>query len=393
MTSESIFCLSGKKKIAFSPHFTCIIGGRGCGKSTILNLIAEKLLGNTDFFKNNKLKVDGKTIDPVNHVEVEGFSEIEFISQNEVEKFANSEELTDAIYDRLKDRNFDDFKKIETQNSVDILKIKEQVSNINKEESFKNKNNELEKELKESIKIVSHYSSETYKNLTSEISKLTKAKNDIEVSKDIYENLVARIKELEEEFRFTFVDSDLNIEVDTLPQKNAYDIATDEILTKLKEIGGNRNFENEIAEIKRLDREIKTNRDRLDEYMRSQGVSEEDSTLYERAIQRVPIVQSEIKANKLKLSELQREIKRFNDSSQELEVNRNNFENALITALIPLNHQMVSSNSNVSDIRFEYRYDYDAAKKDIVNRFEKQFDFVKISEFNTRRNAMEKDRL
>jgi predicted ATP-binding protein involved in virulence len=106
MTSESAFCLSGKKKIAFSPHFTCIIGGRGSGKSTILNLIAEKLLGNTDFFKNNKLKVDGKTIEPVNHVEVEGFSEIEFISQNEVEKFANSEELTDAIYDRLKERNF-----------------------------------------------------------------------------------------------------------------------------------------------------------------------------------------------------------------------------------------------------------------------------------------------
>jgi hypothetical protein len=265
-----------------------------------------------------------------------------------------------------------------------MLRLKEQIININNEEFLKKKNNELEKELKEAIKIVNHYSSESYRNLTSEISKLTKAKNDIEVSKDVYENLVTRIKELEEEFRFTFVDSDLNLEVDILPQKNAYDIATVEMLTKLKEIGGSRNFENEIAEIKRLDRELDNKRKSLDEYMRSQGVSEEDSTLYERAIQRVPIVQSEIKANKLKLSELQREINRFNDSSQELEVNRNNFENALINALIPLNQQMVSSNSNVADIRFEYRYDYIAAKKDIVNRFEKQFESVKISEFNTR---------
>ena len=270
-----------------------------------------------------------------------------------------------------------------------MLRLKEQIININNEEFLKKKNNELEKELKEAIKIVNHYSSESYRNLTSEISKLTKAKNDIEVSKDVYENLVTRIKELEEEFRFTFVDSDLNLEVDILPQKNAYDIATVEMLTKLKEIGGSRNFENEIAEIKRLDRELDNKRKSLDEYMRSQGVSEEDSTLYERAIQRVPIVQSEIKANKLKLSELQREINRFNDSSQELEVNRNNFENALINALIPLNQQMVSSNSNVADIRFEYRYDYIAAKKDIVNRFEKQFESVKISEFNTRRNSME----
>jgi exonuclease SbcC len=389
VSSESTFCLSGKRKIAFSPHFTCVIGGRGSGKSTILNLIAEKLLGGTDFFKTNKLKVNGKTIDPVNHVEVEGFSEIEFISQNEVEKFANSEELTDAIYDRLRDRNFDEFKRLENQNSTDIIRLKDQIENINKENQLKNTNIDLEKELKEAKKIVDHYSSDSYKRLTSEISKLTKAKNDLEVSRNYYQDLISRIKEIEEEFRFNLIDSDDNSDAEIDAQKNAYDVAILEILDKLKELSRDRNFEHEVNEIDRIEKELTKVRKELDDYMKSQGVSEEDSTLYERSVQRIPVVQSEIKSNKLKLAELQREIKKFNDNSQELEVNRNNFENALINALVPLNQQMVSSNTNVADIRFEYRYDYNAARKEILNRFEKQFDFANVTEFNTRRNAVE----
>jgi hypothetical protein len=41
---NEIFCLSGKNEIEFSPNFTCLIGGRGAGKSTILNLIHEKFV-------------------------------------------------------------------------------------------------------------------------------------------------------------------------------------------------------------------------------------------------------------------------------------------------------------------------------------------------------------
>lgn len=386
VTSESVFCLSGKKRIVFSPHFTCIIGGRGSGKSTVLNLIAQKLIGNTEFFKNNILKVNGKNIDPNNHVEVEGFSEIEFISQNEVEKFANSEELTDAIYDRLKDRNFDEFQDLEVRNLLDIDRVDEQIININTEEYLKKNNTSLNLELKESRKIVAHYSSETYKTLTAEISALTKSKNDLEVSRASYEKLVNEVENLEEDFRFGFTE---NQEEGSGSNLNAYDSATIEILNGLKALVSLRDFASEIGKVQGLDTTLAKKRTELDEYMRSQGVSEEDSNLYERAIERVPIIESKIKSNLLKLSEVQREIKKFDDRSQELEVNKNQFESKIITSLGPLNEQMISSNSNVSDIRFEYRFDFDLAKRNIADRFEKQFDFARVSDYNTRRNALE----
>jgi hypothetical protein len=48
------FCLNNlTNKLFFSPYFTCLIGGRGTGKSTIINLIAERLGHSTEFFGQN----------------------------------------------------------------------------------------------------------------------------------------------------------------------------------------------------------------------------------------------------------------------------------------------------------------------------------------------------
>jgi uridine kinase len=65
-----------------------LIGGRGSGKSTVLNLIAEKLGEKNSFFNLNNLYVKdlNNTFNEVreldNYIEVEGTSEIEYISQN-----------------------------------------------------------------------------------------------------------------------------------------------------------------------------------------------------------------------------------------------------------------------------------------------------------------------
>lgn len=46
------FCFKGDKVFHFSPNLNCIIGGRGVGKSTLLNMIHRKLKEEeSDFLK------------------------------------------------------------------------------------------------------------------------------------------------------------------------------------------------------------------------------------------------------------------------------------------------------------------------------------------------------
>jgi len=82
--AESSFCLGQTIEIKFSPYYTCIVGGRGSGKSTILSLIAQKAKGNTDFFKNNILRIEGESVRVEDFLDLEGTTDIELISQNQV---------------------------------------------------------------------------------------------------------------------------------------------------------------------------------------------------------------------------------------------------------------------------------------------------------------------
>ena len=132
---SDVFCFSGTHEIVFSPFLTCIIGGRGTGKSTLLNLIHEKLnTGGTEFFQKNKLLPEGTSA--ADCVAIDGVSEkgvVEFLQQNEIEQFASDHRrLTGAIFTRL--RKLDtknllheketavDTAIFETRSQLDILK-------------------------------------------------------------------------------------------------------------------------------------------------------------------------------------------------------------------------------------------------------------------------------
>ena len=109
--SESEFCFSGDTELAFASGLTCLIGGRGAGKSTLVNLIAERLNpGASDFLKHRQLRENNQTLKVSSCVtpDLSGDnSTVEFIPQNEVEHFAlNPAKLTEAIYARL--RSIDD---------------------------------------------------------------------------------------------------------------------------------------------------------------------------------------------------------------------------------------------------------------------------------------------
>ena len=90
---SDVFCFSGTREIAFSPYLTCIIGGRGTGKSTLLNLIHEKLdAGSTELFRQNRLLPAGTSV--AAGVTIDGISERASLSSFNRTKLSSSPLIT-----------------------------------------------------------------------------------------------------------------------------------------------------------------------------------------------------------------------------------------------------------------------------------------------------------
>ena len=99
------FCFAGNKETYhLSPYFNCLIGGRGTGKSTILNFLGSRS-GNTEgvnsWQKGDRLQLSFNPRDE-NYFDFDGVNDFEFLAQSEIEKFAKSKpKFTQAIYDRI----------------------------------------------------------------------------------------------------------------------------------------------------------------------------------------------------------------------------------------------------------------------------------------------------
>ncbi|MEJ8840888.1 TrlF family AAA-like ATPase [Lacibacter sp. H375] len=200
---NEIFCLAGKRELHFSPNFTCIIGGRGTGKSTILNLIHEKLkIGENQFFKDRKIKdVSGKTISIDSCIKIDNDDEekyVEFLSQNEIEDFAqNYHKLTAAVYARIIKR--DEEGKILEYETLLKEKLNLFRTYIVKKRRLSSLKLELEqkrKELETNKKIIDSFSSKEYTDINEEIKKISRAFNDLNYAKNKYSDLIKDLEEI-----------------------------------------------------------------------------------------------------------------------------------------------------------------------------------------------------
>jgi len=175
---SDIFCFRGSREFEFSPYLTCIIGGRGTGKSTLLNLIHESLEeGSTEFFRQNILSPGGTSV--AANVTVEGISEkgvVEFLQQNEIEQFASDyKRLTTAIFARLR--------KLDTKNllqdketAVDraIAATQKQRDRIKNYHELSLKLKDAKKELATQKGIVESFQNDDYKRINDELSLLNR---------------------------------------------------------------------------------------------------------------------------------------------------------------------------------------------------------------------------
>ena len=106
---QTDFCLQGKYGLEFSNNLTCIIGGRGSGKSTIVHLLynawGNKEAGKLHAINSPIINLD-LSPEPLTKVEnltdVEIPEDTEFFLQNEIEKFARDvDEMSALVRHRL----------------------------------------------------------------------------------------------------------------------------------------------------------------------------------------------------------------------------------------------------------------------------------------------------
>ena len=343
-----------------SPNFTCIIGGRGTGKSTLLNLIHEKLYpdGNR-FFENNKLTASD-VIDIADCVHIDGDRElqlIEFLSQNEIEEFAVDQvRFTDAIFIRLEKLDSEgELKDLEQNLQIELTSIDKNIDFVANSASTKRELERNEKELQTNKNLLSSLQDDEYIRLNNALSEKTKKLQSIQISGKQYRYLIENLKAINADRPDRKNDN-----------RNLYDDLIDEVYEGLSgyiEKSGNGDAFKDIKKIENdLNNQAKKLKQDLDKFLQSKGLSEENLSDVSRAGEKITLLEHDIDEKKQSLERLFEKMKKFifDDSTV------SDYEKVIRSQLAPMNTQLKSLSSEVKPIKLEYEFDEDRARQQLL---------------------------
>ncbi|MBA9072605.1 hypothetical protein GGR22_000731 [Flavobacterium gossypii] len=291
------FCLNSlKKDIAFSPYFTCLIGGRGTGKSTIINILGERLGEKTDFFYDNNLIINNKKYDIETDsdkiINVTGTNEIEFVSQGKIEKLAEGNELTKLIFNERIKESESGFYNLDSEIEIITSLIDETIHMLFDLKNFNNTLKEKEKEKETTQNIIDSVNDERYKVITNKISEIRKEFSSIKNSETRYDTLLNSIRTI-------------LLETTDVDYQNDIEVRINEILSLLKEIKEVSIVENEInielqefqttkTRLDELTNEFRNENQKLKDFFEEKGMSEETIKDSQKANENLAIINSEI---------------------------------------------------------------------------------------------------
>lgn len=359
---SDVFCFRGTREIVFSPYLTCIIGGRGTGKSTLLNLIHEKLdAGSTEFFRQNKLLPAGASV--AAGVTIEGVSEksvVEFLQQNEIEQFASDHKrLTTAIFARLR--------KLDTKNllqekeaAVDaaIAATQKQLDRLKSHHELSVKLSDSEKELATQKGIVESFQNTDYKRINDELGGLNRELQGFKTGKSRLDKLIRELKTLLAEYPAYDPNQSANL--------NAYEQqvrAVIETIAKcIADAAAHPSLQAAAARERELSGKVSTLRDELDKFLKARGLSEENLSDVGKATERIAQLDEEIASLKAKVGALQTELSQF--TAQRDKAQR--YAKAVEELLAPVNVALKGQGVEVKPIELRYRFDLKAFKEAMI---------------------------
>jgi DNA repair protein SbcC/Rad50 len=360
------FCYSGfKKDIYFSPYFTCLIGGRGTGKSSLLNLIHDCI---TDNPRKLDITLEGRKIDVKDYTLIDiNNAKIEYLSQNEIEEFAqDKQKLTDAIFSRLQSLYYTE---IEPKNTLLTKSIKEMTDILQDKINLYVSKGDLtktEKELQEKRKIIESFSSADYKRISAEIQKENESLQIKLASKSKYYKLIGIITGLNDEF----IISSIN---------NKYDEAISRILSAIQvEIE-----KYDASYFEKIDKEISTNQEtitnlqvELTKYLEKRGLSQENMSDVTRASSEIAVLENKISEIKIEIEELNSVIDSF-DLATCLK-NCDQYKYIVEEKIASINKDKLKQieSEYVKEINLEFEFNKENCSSEIFKQFKKTFDSI-----------------
>lgn len=376
------FCLKNlKEPIHFSDYFTCIIGGRGTGKSTIINILAEKLNEKTDFFNRSNLKINGSNYDiendSSNYIEIAGTNEIEFVSQGKIEKLAEANELTKLIFDeRIKELE-SEFLQIESDYENIISKIDENIAILFKLISNAKTTKEKAKEKQTIQKVIDSINDERYIAITGRIKTLKEELTTIENSKKNYKSLLTELRTITQ----NYIESDTKNSIDeriqeivaTLIGIDELTSTDDQISIVLKE------FENVNSRVEEINTALSTEAQNLRAFFQEKGTNEEtikDSQKASETLSRITSDLENIATQDSRLRSSYKENTEIINGISSLYDRNNTLINTNLTAI---NNKLKINDENVLDINFTYEFDEAEYKNNLFREFYNLFSSYHIS--------------
>lgn len=376
------FCLNQlRNEIFFSPYFTCLIGGRGTGKSTIINLLGERLGEKTDFFRDNNLIIDGKKYDietDINNVvAVSGTNEIEFVSQGKIERLAEGNELTKLIFnERIKEAE-SGFYYLDSEIDILILIIDETIKLLFDLQKTNRTLKEKTKEKGTTQNIIDSVNDDRYKEITNRINDIRKEINSITTSQTRYENLLNSI-------RLLLIE---NIQVET---QNDVESRINEILNLIKGIDEIVTQENEISiELKEfevsknridvLTREFVAENQKLKEFFQEKGMSEETIKDSQKANENLARINSEIAQLTVKIDRNKETFKENSTKIDGFSALYTSYFQLIESNLTQINRKLEVNNENVLNINFKFEFNTEDLKQVFFDEFYNIFSSFHLS--------------
>ncbi len=375
---EDDFCYRGEHSINLSPYLTCIIGGRGSGKSTYLNLLNEKSKpGSSLFFKKNKLQSVSGNTSISNCVDIDAtvdLMDIEFLSQNSIEEFAmNSKGLTESIFSRLFKLDVSGRLKGKADESNQFYQnLNSKLENVGEKHDLIAKKIKSERELAANEKLVSSFASNEYKTLNDELSEVNKKYQRILTWKNRFNELEADIDGLVSKYGFELPE-----------ENNPYSELFSDLFSVLEELkslknegsaGGDRKeIESDAA---KLEEELLAQRyikqQQLDVYLDDKGFSQENLTDVSNASRRISELKEEIPHYLYQIDLVTKKI-------DELSLNEDSktvYEQAISDALNPINNKLQNLSVEVKPIKLEYKWNTNSFDVSIVQYLYKSISLV-----------------
>lgn len=384
------FCFAGaKSKYYLSPFFNCFIGGRGSGKSTILNFLGQHSQDpNSSQSFWEKLQPSFDTTD-LNIFSFEGVSLFEFIGQSEVESFATDKEaFTNAIYERANILSDGILERDEEKLEKLLKRVNSFQSIIETVEELRAEKKSKEKEkttLESAVKVTK---SKEYSEIVELITQKSNQKQKLEGWRTTIDELRNSIEELEEQyFPIGFNDepdeeiTEESEEGNDIAQKyqEAYEQAKKNI-TNATEILAPAKFRDLVKKENSLAKEIEEQEKKLSELLKKAGLSDENILQVKSGPQKIVKIDDELSKLNKRIEDKQKEVSEYDEVLKEVEKVKKEYEEVIEKGIKPLvdtlKEQAEGNNQDIKDIKsigLSYFFDEQEAWRQIADEFYSYF--------------------